>query len=230
MSNRTDERDIYYVPPNFLTSGRLFGGAVRIRNAIEACILVVLTGLPIIRLPLSLTTRIIILCLIPLPLGIFGIIGIEGDALSEFLISWVRWLKKRRVLRRTDVSPAPDEHKSKVKKLRHQPPEKLGITLKPPEQKPKSSKTNSKSLRTLRSKKDLSTEGLIPVKDIHNGIVHLTDGRYIKILEVEPIRIRTAPLRTLAKSSSFLASVLASWMKAISSLGTPLRMSLRLRS
>ena len=61
MSNRTEERDIYYVPPNFLTSGRLFGGAVRIRNAIEACILVVLTGLPIIRLPLSLTTRIIIL-------------------------------------------------------------------------------------------------------------------------------------------------------------------------
>ena len=209
MSNRTEERDIYYVPPNFLTSGRLFGGAVRIRNAIEACILVVLTGLPIIRLPLSLTTRIIILCLIPLPLGIFGIIGIEGDALSEFLISWVRWLKKRRVLRRTDVSPAPDEHKSKVKKLRHQPPEKLGITLKPPEQKPKSSKTNSKALRTLRSKKDLSTEGLIPVKDIHNGIVHLTDGRYIKILEVEPINFL---LRSVREQKNIIHSF-ASWLK-----------------
>ena len=209
MSNRTEERDIYYVPPNFLTSGRLFGGAVRIRNAIEACILVVLTGLPIIRLPLSLTTRIIILCLIPLPLGIFGIIGIEGDALSEFLISWVRWLKKRRVLRRTDVSPAPVEHKSKVKKLRHQPPEKLGITLKPPEQKPKSSKTNSKALRTLRSKKDLSTEGLIPVKDIHNGIVHLTDGRYIKILEVEPINFL---LRSVREQKNIIHSF-ASWLK-----------------
>ena len=88
MSNRNEDRDIYYVPPNFLTSGRLFGGAIRIRNAIEAGVLVLLTGIPIIRLPISLTARIMILCLITLPLGIFGVIGIEGDALSEFLICW----------------------------------------------------------------------------------------------------------------------------------------------
>ena len=83
------DRDVYYIPPNFITSGRLFGGAIRIRNAIEAGILVVLTGLPIIQLPLSLSARIIILCLITLPLGIFGVIGIEGDALSEFLIAFI---------------------------------------------------------------------------------------------------------------------------------------------
>ena len=76
MSNQPEERDVYFIPPNFLTSGRLFGGAVRIRNAIEAVILVVATGIPIIKLPFSLTTRIILLCLIPLPLGIFGVIGI----------------------------------------------------------------------------------------------------------------------------------------------------------
>ena len=208
MSNRTDERDIYYVPPNFLTSGRLFGGAVRIRNAIEACVLVALTGLPIIQLPLSLTTRIIILCLVPLPLGIFGIIGIEGDALSEFLISWVRWLKRRRVLRRTDIAPAPDEMKRGVQKRRHQPPEKLGITLKQPEQKTKVA-SSAKGLPTLSSKKDLSTEGLIPVKDIRNGIVHLNDGRYIKILEVEPINFL---LRSVREQKNIIHSF-SSWLK-----------------
>lgn len=33
MSNAKDERDVYYIPPNFLTSGRLFGGMMRVRNA-----------------------------------------------------------------------------------------------------------------------------------------------------------------------------------------------------
>ena len=91
MSKPNEERDIYYIPPNFLASGRLFGGMIRARNAIEACVLVLLTGIPIIKLPMSLTVRIIILCLLPLPLGIFGIIGFEGDSLSEFAINWVRW-------------------------------------------------------------------------------------------------------------------------------------------
>ena len=60
MSKPNEERDIYYIPPNFLASGRLFGGMIRARNAIEACVLVLLTGIPIIKLPMSLTVRIII--------------------------------------------------------------------------------------------------------------------------------------------------------------------------
>lgn len=98
MSKPNEDRDVYYIPPNFLTSGRLFGGMIRARNAIEACVLVLLTGVPIIKLPFSLTTRIIILCLVSLPLGIFGVIGFEGDSLSEFAVNWVRWLIHRRTL------------------------------------------------------------------------------------------------------------------------------------
>lgn len=45
MSKSNEERDIYYIPPNFLASGRLFGGMIRARNAIEACVLVLLTGI-----------------------------------------------------------------------------------------------------------------------------------------------------------------------------------------
>lgn len=97
MSYHKEEQDIYYIPPNFLTSGRLFGGMIRVRNAIEACVLVLLTGLPIIRLPLSLTARIILLCLIPLPLGIFAVIGFDGDSLTEFALNWIKWLFNRRI-------------------------------------------------------------------------------------------------------------------------------------
>ena len=107
MSKPNEERDIYYIPPNFLASGRLFGGMIRARNAIEACVLVLLTGVPIIKLPFSLTTRIIILCLVSLPLGIFGVIGFEGDSLSEFAVNWVRWLIHRRTLSLQSTQLAP---------------------------------------------------------------------------------------------------------------------------
>ena len=218
MSNQPEERDVYFIPPNFLTSGRLFGGAVRIRNAIEAAILVLATGIPIVQLPFSLTTRIILLCLIPLPLGIFGVIGIEGDALTEFLLNWIRWLKNRRVLYRSDTEQQkPVPQKPRVTTT-HQPPEQLGITIKQPKVKPHKKKQKKSSnhrkkkpvSKTVKERKrEHTTEELIPVKDIRNGIVELTDGRYIKILEVEPINFL---LRSVREQKSIIHGF-ASWLK-----------------
>lgn len=174
MSNRNEDRDIYYVPPNFLTSGRLFGGAIRIRNAIEAGVLVLLTGIPIIRLPISLTARIMILCLITLPLGIFGVIGIEGDALSEFLICWVKWLKNRRVLKRSDTShlseepataePVPVKKSTQTKSKKRKKHKK--INKKKPIRKVRSPKAKASS-----KGKERFTEDLIPVKDMRKGVI-----------------------------------------------------------
>lgn len=216
MSNHPEERDVYFIPPNFLTSGRLFGGAVRIRNAIEAAILVLATGIPIVQLPFSLTTRIILLCLIPLPLGIFGVIGIEGDALTEFLLNWIRWLKNRRILYRSDTEQQkPVPQKSKTVSM-HQPPEQLGITIKQPKakehkktRKKRASQNKPVSKSVKERKREHSTEELIPVKDIRNGIVELTDGRYIKILEVEPINFL---LRSVREQKNIIHGF-ASWLK-----------------
>ena len=33
------ERDTYIIPPNFIESGTLFGGMIKVRNAVEAGIL-----------------------------------------------------------------------------------------------------------------------------------------------------------------------------------------------
>ena len=149
MSKPNEERDIYYIPPNFLASGRLFGGMIRARNAIEACVLVLLTGIPIIKLPMSLTVRIIILCLLPLPLGIFGIIGFEGDSLSEFAINWVRWFIHRRNLYRSDVT-IPETARKQKKRIWEQeatkPPEELGIRIKQPRKKRKRPAKTEKQL------------------------------------------------------------------------------------
>lgn len=211
MQRPNEEMDVYYIPPNFLTSGRLFGGMIRVRNAIEVCVLVLLTGIPILQLPFSLTTRIVILCLITLPLGVFGVVGIDGDSLSEFVFNWCRWLIRRRMLYRTDVSPTKQPI-TNLSRQRHQPPDSLDIEL---VQKPvkhsrrHSPKGDSTKQPHRKSRKEIWTEDLIPVRNIQNGIIHLSDGRYIKILEVEPINFL---LRSVREQKHIIASF-ASWMK-----------------
>lgn len=180
MSKPNEDRDVYYIPPNFLTSGRLFGGMIRARNAIEACVLVLLTGVPIIKLPFSLTTRIIILCLVSLPLGIFGVIGFEGDSLSEFAVNWVRWLIHRRTLYRSDT-PVPEAPEKPMKAVSGmsapKPPEQLGIKIKEKPKKRKKRKPVKKPHKAskhkssvAKKKQPLHAEDFIPVRDIRNGI------------------------------------------------------------
>lgn len=219
MSKPNEEQDIYYIPPNFLTGGRLFGGMIRARNAIEACVLVLLTGIPIIKLPLSLTARIIILCLIPLPLGIFGVIGFEGDSLSEFAINWIRWLTRRRILYRSDITVPADSAKQSRRMRRQEspdPPEQLGIRIKTPRKRQKRQRKTSvhfqqfrHRLASSRKKQIPHAEDFIPVKDIRNGIIETMDGRYIRIIEVEPINFL---LRSTSEQRNIVASF-ASWMK-----------------
>ena len=49
---KQEENDLYIIPPNFIESGTLFGGTVKIRNAIEAAIITLGVGLPILNFPL----------------------------------------------------------------------------------------------------------------------------------------------------------------------------------
>lgn len=227
MNNPNEERDVYYIPPNFLQSGRLFGGAVRMRNAIEAVLIALLTGIPIFRLGLSLTTRIVLLCLITLPITIFAVVGMDGDSLSEFAVNWFKWLFNRRVLYRSDCAsggatkPAAQAIRNNRARVDHTPPDQLGIKIRQPRKtrrvqpKKKAPKARKKthpkadSADKRHGRRENSTEDMIPVQDIRNGIVHLTDGRYIKILEVEPINFL---LRSVREQKNIIASF-ASWLK-----------------
>lgn len=78
MSNQNNN-DLYYIPPNFIEGSTLFGGMFKIRNVIEAGIVAVLVGVPVLSLNLSLTIRIIILCLTALPLALFALIGFPAN-------------------------------------------------------------------------------------------------------------------------------------------------------
>ena len=96
--SKSNEHEVYIIPPNFIEGGTLFGGLVKIRNAIEAGVLAFAIGFPIFKLGFPLTTKIILLCLTALPIAIMGLIGINGECLSSFIIAFFKFLKARRVV------------------------------------------------------------------------------------------------------------------------------------
>ena len=124
MSNKNDH-DTYIIPPNFIETGTFFGGMFRARNVIEAGILVFAIGAPVfLFLPFGLTTRIIILCLTALPVGLVALIGISGESLSQFLVIFLKYLRNRRVVGGDGAQPAKKAAPSKSagKHLKQRPP------------------------------------------------------------------------------------------------------------
>ena len=98
MSNKNDH-DIYIIPPNFIETGTFFGGMFRARNVIEAGILAFAIGTPVfLFLPFGLTARIIALCLTALPVALVALIGISGESLSQFLVTFLKYLRNRRIV------------------------------------------------------------------------------------------------------------------------------------
>ena len=72
-----------------------------------------------------------------------------------------------------------------------------------------SSKSPGAKARRKKPEKLELVQPFIPVKDIRNGIVETTDGRYVKILEIEPINFM---LRSSEEQYNILSSF-ASWLK-----------------
>lgn len=72
-----------------------------------------------------------------------------------------------------------------------------------------SSKSPGAKAKRKKPEKLEFVQPFIPVKDIRNGIVETTDGRYVKILEIEPINFM---LRSSEEQYNILSSF-ASWLK-----------------
>ena len=113
------ERDTYIIPPNFIESGTLFGGMIKVRNAVEAGILACVIGIPVfVCIPFGLTAKIVTLCLTALPAALVALIGIDGESLSSFLLIWLRYRRNRRVIGTTEAGDqsGPDLAAEKTKR------------------------------------------------------------------------------------------------------------------
>ena len=273
MTNQ-EEQQVSFIPRNFIERGTFMGGTFKIRNAIEGGILALGITIPVLHLPLSLTVRIIILCMTALPAAMVSLIGIGGESISAFCIHALTFISKRRIFLRSDKitevpskkqrkKPRNKEPKSKKKKPVNkqtsesagskscQPSDKLldlpvpkkkerrlfdlstkrGIKKQAREdirmlkaeksyekqvkkQQKKADKLVAKEARRMqdaaakeerhketkstmdkpasnnpkkKKRKHQTLEDYLPIDKIANGIIYTTDGRYVKILEIEPI-------------------------------------------
>lgn len=104
----------YTIPPNFIEGSTLFGGAFKIRNAIEAGILAAVVAWPVLSLNILITARIIILCITALPLAILALVGVSGESLFTFVLSFLKFLKNRRVVSKTGSQKKRSAYKKGV--------------------------------------------------------------------------------------------------------------------
>ena len=91
--------NVYVIPANYTDSGKLFGGMLEVRNTIETVILLILIGYPqLMWLTVPFMTKIIIMTVTLLPVGIISLMGISGDSLMQFVIHMILFWKRRRKL------------------------------------------------------------------------------------------------------------------------------------
>ncbi|MDD4509468.1 MAG: PrgI family protein [Oscillospiraceae bacterium] len=214
MSKPNNEHDTYIIPPNFIEGGTLFGGLLKARNAIEAGALLLAIGLPIFSLELPLTTRIIILCLTALPLGLLALVGISGVSLSAFIFLFFKYLKNRRIVGKNDEQDYPKERKTRGAKtaktvrdvkapkerrrkredfpaefddIRESRRPKHGYHL-PKQETRRRVRPERPAKEAPPPKKYLNPVAeYLPVEKIENGVIYTRDHRYLKIIEVVPI-------------------------------------------
>ena len=195
---RNEERDVYVIPPNFIEGGTLLGGMFKTRNVIEAGVLGLLVGLPVLNLGISLTTRVIILCLTALPLVLVALIGISGSSLSAFILQFFRFLRNRRVLNREPPTDSGEQKKSilpswlrkKQTEQETQEQETMPVSR-------SSIRFDRKERKVTQHKTFLPPEekvtplnllaDYVPIEKIENGVIYTRDHRYVKVVEVVPV-------------------------------------------
>lgn len=95
MAKKTelDEPAVYYIPNNFIAKGTVLGGAFKTRNVIDAAAILFLIGYPIISIHMNITVKIVLLCVLCLPLTILALVGVNDGPLSQFLLDYIRFKK-----------------------------------------------------------------------------------------------------------------------------------------
>ena len=203
VARQTEERDVYRIPENFVDTGTVMGGMFKLRNVIEAGAIAAVFILPLFKINISLTAKIIIACLTALPLGLLALIGVNGESLTSFILGFFKFLQNKRVIGKggtVKTKPEPKQAKpKKAKEHREEPvdryddfddefhddfsrPKKEHPVRRTFDDEPHEKK------KTIEFPKPTSPVAqYLPIEDIRNGIIYTRDHRYVKIIEVSPI-------------------------------------------
>lgn len=224
MNKNSEQHDTYIIPPNFIEGGTLFGGMFKIRNVIEAGILAISVGIPVFSINISLTARIIILCLTALPLALFALLGISGEPLSSYIFAFFKWLKKRRIIGKVETEKTKQPKKKEAKPRKDTKDtenesmisEIIGVIRKRSASANKEKADKAEAAKPKKEKKHgrRAAESpflnpvaeYLPIDRIENGIIYTKDHRYVKVIEVVPINFL---LRSAREQRSIIYSFIS---------------------
>ena len=109
--------NIYAIPANYTDSGKILGGMLETRNAIEAVLLLVIVGYPILFLiPMTATIRIVVATVTLIPLAVLAAMGVDGDSLLQYAGHMFSFLTSRRRLHFRRVGYKYDPRQIRKKK------------------------------------------------------------------------------------------------------------------
>lgn len=87
------------IPANYTDSGKLLGGLLEPRNAVEAGAFVLLIGYPeLMWIAMPGTIRVVVMTVTLLPLAVVAMIGIDGNSLLQYLGFIITFRRNRRKL------------------------------------------------------------------------------------------------------------------------------------
>ena len=90
--------EVYHIPTSFTGAGRVMGVSER-RNMGGAVFLTSpVLYLCIAFLPFALSTKIMVTLVVIVPVGGFGLIGVNDDSMTHWLEDWWRWRRRRRII------------------------------------------------------------------------------------------------------------------------------------
>lgn len=212
---KPEEFEVYVIPPNFMEGGTLFGGLLKTRNTIEAVILGLAVGVPVLHLPFPLTVRVVILCLTALPLVLLALIGVSGMSLSAFIRLFFCFLHNRRILSR-DGTQGGKNGKTLLPSWAQQRKSDCEAED-PPLPKSRSRFSVDLKQRSVTQFKTFLQEeeavqplnalaDYIPIEKIEHGVIYTRDHRYVKVVEVVPVNFL---LRSAREQRSIIYSFIS---------------------
>lgn len=109
--------NVFAIPANYTDSGKILGGMLELRNAVEAGFLLILAGYPeLMWLPVTGTIKIVVMTVTLLPLGVLAVMGIDGDSLFQYLGHVMKFAGSRRKIHMKRVGYYDPTKKRKTKK------------------------------------------------------------------------------------------------------------------
>ena len=91
-----DEPYTFYIPNNFSTKETIAGGMLKVRNIVEAGVVILAIGYPLLQIPMNGTLKVILILATCLPLAGLCLFGLNNGPASEFILDFIKYKRGTR--------------------------------------------------------------------------------------------------------------------------------------